>query len=184
MSKKEKSKYIVGLYKDDQVLLEAVQKIRKRGIEIATVFTPFPVHHLDHHLGYKESRLPNAAFIFGAIGTITALALQIGLYGFNWPVNVGGKSHIPLPSFIPITFELTVLIGALGMVGTYMYLNKLAPGLQYQDIVDPRQTDDTFVVCIPAGENEEANRLIYQAFTDTGAFESREQELNIIHHYR
>jgi hypothetical protein len=179
MAKLEKRRYVVGLYDDDAVLLEAVQNIQKRGHTIANVYTPFPVHHLDHYLGYSESRLPNAAFMFGALGTTLALLMQIGMYTLDWQVNIGGKSHLPLPSFIPITFELTVLIGALGMIFTFWYTSGVYPGAK-NEIVDPRQTDDRFVVVIRTENDAEANRLIHQVFKDTKAVEIREQDLSIV----
>ncbi|MCS7084859.1 MAG: DUF3341 domain-containing protein, partial [Bacteroidia bacterium] len=149
--KKEKIPYLVGIYDDDEKILHAVETIRGRGIKITDVFTPFPIHGLEHALGYKDSRLPDAAFIFGALGTITALTLQIGTYTIDWQVNVGGKSSLPLPSFIPVTFELTVLFASLGMVATYLIANKIAPGVQ-PEVVDPRQTDDRFVIIVKAGD--------------------------------
>ena len=46
--------FLVGVYEDEVVLLKAVKQIQKKGIHIYEVFTPFPVHHLDHALGYRE----------------------------------------------------------------------------------------------------------------------------------
>lgn len=168
--------YIVGLYDDDHQLIEAVHTIRGRGIKIKDVFTPFPVHHLDTALGYKASSLPDAAFVFGALGTTLALTMQIGMYTFDWPMNVGGKPGFPLPSFIPITFELTVLLASFGMLGCYLYANGLYPG-KTPVVVDPRQTDDRFVVVIEKPEDAEQQNLIKQTLESTGVIELREQNL-------
>lgn len=170
-------KHIVGIYDCDEKLLHACGQIRKRGIEIKDVFTPFPVHHLEHALGLKNSRLPNAAFCFGLLGTTTALTMMTWMYTFDWPINIGGKPSFPLPSFIPITFELTVLFCSFGMVFTYLFVNKLRPGY-VPEIVDPRQTDDRFVVVIEASDDPEKNNQIVQAYKDTGVCEPpREQML-------
>jgi hypothetical protein len=63
----------------------------------------------------------------------------------NYPLNFGGKPNWPLPSFIPITFELTVLFASVGMVLTYCVRNKLFPGY-IPRIFDKRTTDDRFAL--------------------------------------
>jgi hypothetical protein len=174
MAKPTEENFIVALYDDEEKLLHAVEQVQKKGVTIADIFTPFPVHGIEKLLGYKESRLPDAAFIFGVTGTTLALLMQIWMYAFDWPVNVGGKPNLPLPSFIPITFELTVLFCSLGMVGTYMFANRLAPGIQ-PVIVDPRQTDDLFVLTVKAEDDTSANQAIKDKLNQTHPVEVREQ---------
>jgi hypothetical protein len=65
----------------------------------------------------------------------------------NWPLNIGGKPHFALPAFIPITFELTVLFAAVGMVLTFCYLCQLAPFVKKHHF-HARATDDLFVMVI------------------------------------
>ena len=73
----EKNKnFIVGIFDDEDILLHAVEDIREKGVKIQEVFSPFPVHGLDDALGYKRSRLPIAAFLFGMTGTTLALFTQ------------------------------------------------------------------------------------------------------------
>lgn len=45
------TKRIYGLYGDDDDLMHGVKLFRDKGIEIAEVYTPFPVHGLDKALG-------------------------------------------------------------------------------------------------------------------------------------
>src|SRR4051794_3124466 len=107
----EKSKnFILGIYSDEDVLVEGVAKVRQSGVKIHEVYTPFPVHGLDEALGYPASNLPMVAFICGMTGTILALTMMISMLGFDWPMDIGGKPYIALPDFIPITFEATVLL--------------------------------------------------------------------------
>lgn len=113
-------KFLVGIFDDEDILLQGVGGIREKGVKIHEVYTPFPVHGLDEVLGYKRSRLPIAAFLFGLTGTGLALTMQIWMLGFDWPMIIGGKNFVSLPPFIPVTFELTVLLSALGMVATFL----------------------------------------------------------------
>lgn len=167
-------KFLVGVYDDDMKLMDACKALRNKKIPIQNVYTPFPVHGLEHVLGLRESRLPTVAFIGGAMGTTLALTMQIGMYFYDWQINVASKPLIPLPSFIPITFELTVLLASLSMVGAYLVVNKLWPGRRAK-ILDPRQTDDLFFIAIDPSEDEEANAEVRDTYTATGAIEIREQ---------
>src|SRR6266704_4626863 len=107
--------FLVGIYDDEDVLLDAVGKVKKSGVKIYECYTPFPVHGLDDAMGYNYSNLPIVGFLCGVTGTICALVMMIGMMGFDWPMDIGGRPFIPLPAFIPITFEVTVLFSAWGM---------------------------------------------------------------------
>ena len=106
--------FLVGIFDDEELVLDGVDKVRQSGVKIHEVFSPFPVHGLDEVLGYKRTRLPIAAFMFGMTGTALALLMQIWMLGFDWPMIIGGKNFASLPPFIPVTFELTVLLASLG----------------------------------------------------------------------
>jgi hypothetical protein len=96
--------YILGVFTDEDILLDACGNVRERGVKIHEVFSPFPVHGLDEVLGYRRTRLPIAAFMFGITGTCLALFTQIWMLGYDWPMIIGGKNHASLPPFIPVTF--------------------------------------------------------------------------------
>ena len=163
-------KFAVACYDDEAVLFPAVEKVRHSGYKLHDVYTPFPVHGLDVALGHKESDLHVAGFCFGLTGTATALSFMGWIFTKDWSINYGGKPYFALPAFIPITFELTVLFAAVGMVMTYCYLNQIMPGVK-KHIFHPRQTDDLFVVAIeitdPAAELE-----IVDFLKTTGAVET------------
>jgi hypothetical protein len=144
--------FLVGVFEDEDVLLNAVTKIRSSGVKIHEVYSPFPVHGLDEVLGYKRSRLPIAAFIFGLTGTSLALLMQYWMLGYDWPMIIGGKNFVSLPPFIPVTFEMTVLLSALGMVATFLIVSDMKPyGWPRQ--FDVRSTNDKHVMAIDLDVN-------------------------------
>jgi hypothetical protein len=145
--------FVVGIFEDEDVLLNAVQKVRGTGVKIHEVYSPFPVHGLDEALGYKRTRLPIAAFIFGMTGTSLALIMQIWMLGFDWPMIIGGKNFASLPPFIPVTFEMTVLLAALGMVATFMIVSDMKP-YGWPQQFDIRSTDDRHVMAIDLSTNK------------------------------
>lgn len=140
-------RYVVACFDDEEVLFPAVKKVRNAGYKIQDVYTPFPVHGLDHALGMRETSLHTAGFIYGLIGTITAVSGMGWVFTQDWPMNIGGKPNFALPAFIPIIFELTVLFSAVGMFFTFCYLCQLAPFIKKHHF-HPRATDDLFVMAI------------------------------------
>jgi len=144
--------FVLGVFEDEDVLLDAVSKVRESGVKIHEVYSPFPVHGIDDVLGYKRSRLPIAAFLFGILGTTLALTMQFYMMKIDWPMIIGGKDYAGLPNFIPVTFELTVLLAAFGMVGVFMISSNLKPWAQPR-IFDLRITDDKHVMAIDLATN-------------------------------
>lgn len=160
---------IFGLYDDEEALKSAVRKANADHLEIMDVFTPFPVHGLDPLLGLTESRLHIAGFVYGLTGTLTAFLGMTWIMARDWPAIFGGKPYWPILSFVPITFELTVLFASIGMVVTFYVINGLGPGIKHA-VLHPRITDDKFCLAFRADglAGAEENRL-RQFFQTTGA---------------
>lgn len=162
--------FILGVYDDEDVLLHAVSEVRGSGVKIHEVYSPYPVHGLEHVLGYKRSRLPIAAFLFGLLGTSLALTMQIYMLGIDWPMIIGGKNHLPFPDFVPVSFELTVLLAAFGMVGVFMISSNLKPWAQPR-IFDLRSTDDKHIMAIDIANNGLEVEKIKEILKSSGATE-------------
>jgi hypothetical protein len=170
--------FVVGIFDDEDILLKGIKKVRNSGVKIQEVYSPFPVHGIDDALGYKKSRLPIAAFMFGMTGTGLALLMQIWMLGYDWPMIIGGKNFASLPPFIPVTFELTVLLSALGMVGTFMIVSDMKP-YKWPRQFDIRSTDDKHVMAIDLAVNagkskDELSRIL----KDSGASEVNEKSFD------
>ncbi|MEM6641556.1 MAG: DUF3341 domain-containing protein [Bacteroidota bacterium] len=162
--------YVLGVYDDEDILLSAVKKVRGAKIKIEDVYSPFPVHGLSDALGIKRSWLSVAAFLFGITGTSLALTMQIGMMYVDWPMIIGGKDHLPFPSFIPVTFEMTVLLASFGMVGTFFGITNLKPWAKPR-IYDVRITDDKHVMAIDLDQNTIVENDIKSVLKDSGAVE-------------
>ncbi len=159
---------VYGLYDDEEILMKAVQVAKDKHLEIMDVFTPFPVHGLDPILGLSESRLHIAGFVYGMLGTLTAFLGMTWIFTKDWPIIFGGKPYWSVPSFIPITFELTVLFASIGMVVSFYIVCGLGPGV-VNPTIDDRITDDKF--CI-AFNKKDVNAQEAESFLrETGASE-------------
>jgi hypothetical protein len=175
-------KVIYAMYDDDEVLKDGAKKLVSKGVKIAEVFSPFPIHGIDPIIGIKNTRLGIMAFIYGLTGLLLA---TVGMRFFmvtDWPMNIGGKPNFSymdnILAFIPITFEFTVLCAAHGMAITYMLRNKTLPGMPAQN-PDPRTTDDKFVMEIRLSENANFSESDLQTWLkETGIIELDQKEIN------
>ncbi len=166
--------FVVGIFDDEDILMSGVEKIREQGVKIHEVYSPFPVHGLDEALGYRRSRLPKAAFLFGMTGTILALFTQTWMLGFDWPMDIGGKNHASLPPFIPVTFEFTVLCSAFGMVITFLIVSGMKP-YKWPRQYDLRSTDDKHVMAVDLASNKLSKDEISRILKSSGASEVNEK---------
>ena len=94
----------------------------------------------------------------------------------DWPIIFGGKPYWAVPSFIPITFELTVLFAAIGMVVTFYIINGQGPGIS-NPILDPRITDDKFCIAFDVTDSAEEGPKLRSFLEKTGASEVSEKTI-------
>lgn len=167
-------KYLIGVFSDEEVILEALKKVRSHGVKIHDVYSPFPVHGIDPVIGIKNTRLHIVAFLFGLTGFILAVTMQTYMMAIDWNNNIGGKPYLPIPSFVPVSFELTVLLTALGMVGTFLAISNLYPRIDFTPI-DVRITDDKFVVAIEITDKTKSFDEISSMLKQHGAEEISER---------
>ena len=150
-------KFIHAVYDDDDKLINAIKNLNENKIMIEEVFTPFPVHGLDHLLDLKPTRLAIAAFIYGCIGLTFGLLMINYIMIVDWPQNIGGKPSFSLlenvPAFVPVIFELTVFFAAHLMVITFYLRSRLWPFKKAENPI-PETTDDKFLIQIPVYGNE------------------------------
>jgi hypothetical protein len=153
----DNKKFTVGTFTDSDKLLHAVETLRKKGVKIFDCYTPFPVHHLDHALGYTRTNLTIGAFLCGIVGSLTGFTLAYSMNVVDWPMIIGGKPQDinVFTSFIPVIFELTILFTAFGMVIMFFARNRMMHGIK-EDLLDRRQTDDHLLIAI---DNSEAQSL-------------------------
>jgi hypothetical protein len=169
-------RFALGVFEDEDVLLHAVDNVRAAGVKIYEVFSPYPIHGIDDALGIERSRLPIAAFFYGMCGLAFALWMQIYMLGFDWPMIIGGKPHIALPAFIPVSFELTVFFTCHGMVITFYTISKLYPRFK-TPVLDVRSTDDKFIMAIELDENSSQMPKLTQLLRENGASEVNHKEM-------
>ncbi|MBX6311343.1 MAG: DUF3341 domain-containing protein [Isosphaeraceae bacterium] len=102
-------------------VLEAAQQAYERGYRKMEAYSPLPIEGLAEALGFEKNRMAAIVFIGAITGAITGFFMQWYSAVIDYPIDVGGRPFNSWPSFIPITFEMTILFGAfaavLGMLG-------------------------------------------------------------------
>ena len=165
-------KVIRGLYDDDDVLMASVKHLRKEGISIKEVYTPFPVHGLDKAMGLEPTRIAICSFLFGVFGLGLSIWFTWYMMIYDWPQDIGGKPSFSwgenMSAFVPILFELTVFCAAHLMVITFYLRSNLFPG-SISINPDPRTTDDKFMMEIYLDDKDE--KEISKLLKETGAIE-------------
>lgn len=157
---------IIGFFDDPHALIEAMRQVRGANYERFDAFTPYPVHGLEAAQGLKRSPLPYVTFVAGITGTTLAFLFQYWTSAVDWPLNVGGKPFNSWPAFVPIMFELTVLLAGLSTVFAMFAFNGL-PNVT-RKIFDPAITRDRFAILIeapaPVEDEEEAEKAAKKGF--------------------
>ena len=149
--------------------MHAAEKVRDAGFTRWDVFTPFPVHGMDHAMGLKNSKVGWFAFIGGVTGYATGMLMIWFLNAVDYPLVVGGKPMFSPFAAFPPSYELTILFGAFGSLGGMLFLNRL-PRLHHPLLKHRRfslVTHDRFFVVIecsdPKYSGAETQKLLREA---------------------
>jgi len=165
---------IIGVYDDEDILVDAINKIQDNGVKIKNVYMPFPVHGVFDALKLK-TRLPYATFIYGVIGVSITFAFLYWASVVNYPLKFGGKPLNSL-SFIIVMFVATINIATLFTFMTFFIRQRIGPGKK-ATVIDVRATDDKFLIVIDKNPDLSGNDImnINKVLKDTGAIEINEK---------
>jgi hypothetical protein len=172
------SQFMIATFSDPDSLLAAVRSVRQHSFSIHDVYAPYPVHHLDRVMGLRRTRLPWVTFFAGMLGLTLGLSFLTYTSILDWPMNVGGKPDNSTLAFIPISFELTVLIGGLSTVAALLFRARLFPGKK-ERLPVPNLTDDTFALVLRRRGEHFDTALAARLLRTSGADEVREIEAQL-----
>jgi hypothetical protein len=164
-------KGLLALYEDPDTILAAAKKAKQAGFTRWDVFTPFPVHGMDEAMGMGRSFVPWVTLGAGLVGMGTALFIQFGTMVYSWPNNFGGKPAGGWPSFVPITFEMTVLFAGI----TTAFVALVVGGVfkWKKPKLDPDLTCHRFGIYVDASDPKYDGKKSRALLESTGAVEVR-----------
>ena len=169
---------LVATFTNPDALIRAVYPLRREGFRIYDVFAPYPVHGLDAAMGLRRTRLPMVTALAGLCGLTFALTFQYFTNIFDWPLNVGGKPDNSTLAFVPVCFELTVLLGGLATVGALFIKGRLFPGKRERLIV-PGVTNDKFALVLRKPYSPFELRRARELLDRNGARQIEEKEAEL-----
>jgi hypothetical protein len=157
---------LLAEFDDPTALVQAIRATRSAGYRKIDAFTPFPIEAVIEALDVHEWRLPLLVLLGGVLGGLFGYGLAYWTAAIDYPINVGGRPLNSWPSFIPITFETTVLGASLSAVLSMLVLNGL-PMPHHPLFAVPRfalSTKDRFFLLIrasdPLFERDATRRLL------------------------
>ena len=120
--------------------------------DLMDAYSPFPVDGLAEAIGFSRTRVPLIVLIGGLIGCVGGFYLQYWVAVIDYPINIGGRPLNSWPSFIPVTFELTILIASLFAFFGVLALNRLP--MPYHPVFNVERFElasrNRFFLCIEA----------------------------------
>ncbi len=164
-------KGLLALYEDPDTILHAARKTREAGFTRWDVFTPFPVHGMDEAMGLGRSVIPWVTLVAGLCGTAAALFIQFGTMVYSWPANYGGKPAGGWPAFVPITFEMTVLLAGVTTALAALWLGGVLRWKKPK--LDPDLTCHRFGIYVDATDPKYDVQKARDLLESTGAIEVR-----------
>ena len=116
---------IMAEFDSPTALVEATTQARLQGFRNMDAYTPIPIEELNEALGLRRTRLPRLVLLGGILGGLGGFSLEYWASTMAYPMNIGGRPLNSWPSFLVITFEMTVLFAAFSAVLGMLALNKL-----------------------------------------------------------
>ncbi len=116
---------VIAEFENPSDLVAAARRVYSVGYRRINGYSPYPIEELSEAIGFTHTSLPLIVFIGGLVGGIGGFLMQYYIEVIDYPINVGGKPYNSWPAFIPITFEMTVLVAAFSAVLGMLVLNKL-----------------------------------------------------------
>lgn len=113
---------ITGLFTSPDAITHAADKVANEGYKHFDVNTPYPLHGMSKAMKLKNSTLGYFALALGLTGTTIAFLFMFWVTNIDYPIVIGGKPFLAFPAFVPIMFEVTVLLASVGTVLTMLLL--------------------------------------------------------------
>ncbi len=104
---------MVAEFDDPTTLVEGARQAKEHGYLRFEAYTPYPIKDLDKIVP-GGNPVPLIVLCGGFLEAATAWVMQYYIAAIDYPTNVGGRPLYSWPSFIPILFELTVLLASIG----------------------------------------------------------------------
>lgn len=167
---------LMAEFETPEALIAASERAHAEGYRRIDAYSPFPIEGLAEAIGFHKNMLPLIVLIGGVVGCAGGFFLQYWVHVIDYPLNIGGRPLNSWPLFIPVTFELTVLVAALAAVLGLLALNGLP--MPYHPVFNVERfelaTRNRFFLCIEASDanfDVAATRRFLESMNPNGVYE-------------
>lgn len=152
---------LMAEFDDVNSAIAAASKTYAAGYRKIDAYAPFPVEELSEAIGFHKNGVALVCLIGGLLGCTGAYALQWWINTISYPINIGGRPFHSWPSFIIVTFEMTILFSGLSAVFGMLSLNGLP--MPYHPVFnvpqfDAASRDRFFLIIFSSDKNYDAVR--------------------------
>ncbi len=106
-------------------VIAATRDAYAEGYRFMEAYSPFPVEGLAEALGFHRNGISRIVLLGGLAGGIGGFFMLWYSSVVHFPLDIGGRPYNSWPAFIPITFELTILVASISAVLGMLGLNGL-----------------------------------------------------------
>jgi hypothetical protein len=145
---------VMAEFQKPEEVLEATRRARQQGFTCMDAYTPYPVEGLASELGLRHTGIPFVVLAAGLVGAVVGFFMQYYTSAIDYPINAGGRPYNSWPAFIPITFEVMVLVAGFAALLGMLLLNGL-PRPYHPVFNVPRFVEASqyrFFLCIEASD--------------------------------
>jgi Protein of unknown function (DUF3341) len=151
-------KQLYGLmaeFDDANALVEATRRTYAEGYRKMDAYSPFPIEAAWEAMHVNYRRVQLFILLGGIAGAVAGFGLCYWVSTTAYPLNIGGRPLNSWPMYIPVTFELTILIASFSAVIGMLALNGLP--MPYHPVFNvPRfsqtASQDRFFLAIEAND--------------------------------
>ncbi|MBI1296206.1 DUF3341 domain-containing protein [bacterium] len=123
---RETSMYgLVAEFHDEHDLVEAARQVKAAGYDKVRAYSSYPIHGLADILGHSAKPLRWLIFAAIIVGASGGFLLQYTTAMYGYQLNVGGRPINSWPAFIPVSFEVAILLAAVTAVFGMLLWNGL-----------------------------------------------------------
>lgn len=165
-------KNIVASFKDENLLLKAITRLKDNKVNIIDVYGPFAKHDILKKIT-RESRMPYASVLFAISAIVGIFGLMYYTSVIDYPIMYGGKPIFSFPPMVVVMFLFSILVTTILTTLTFHGRAMIFPG-KPANVIDPSVTDDTFFLVLDQNYNPEEIKVWLK---EEGADEVTEKEI-------
>ncbi len=128
---------LLGKYPSVESLYGAARGLQAAGPYAIDFHSPYPLPGSDEVLRLKRSPVPFIAGTAACVGVVSAVLMQWWMNDVDYPINVANRSVVPTPTWVPVTFELGVLLAGvsifLGLMALFRFPAPYDPLFEVED---------------------------------------------------